>query len=307
MCLARCRYLGLPLLLPLPYDHCGTPDATELTAEPPEVMQRPETMALPGALPRPWGPSSSRIAVHSFGFWEGSSGFEADRSELTPAQLDLLDGLRRIPTPEGFIVADLTSYWVDITDSGGRVVSYRAAATNVMASDEPDLTLPTLDIDTLEPFLETFQCLSASATRDRFGTTPSPEPPMDPSSEPDVGAPAGSELPVVSTASPGCFHGIFAPVECHDTWLRLQVEVAGIYQLSALDCFEQLEIAAFGADGSSELGSASGAGGSCPVLTQEFAAPGTYPVVLRKTNLAGCGAPAAAGDFTFRVLPQPAP
>lgn len=38
-------------------------------------------------------------------------------------------------------------------------------------------------------------------------------------------------------------------MKCHDVWLRLNVEAAGNYELSTVDCFEPVELAVFAPDG----------------------------------------------------------
>jgi hypothetical protein len=289
-----CAFLLLSLAMA-----CSRAQSTS-TATQPADLTAADAATPPLEFPHPWGPASTRIAVRSFGFWDGSTRFEADRTELTPVQLGALDGLRRIPPPEGPAASDLTSYVIGITDDAGKLATYRAAQGNITDGDEADREIATLDIHTLEPFLATFDCLTATETRDRFGVAEEAD--AGPS---DAGAAAlWSEAPTVSTDTPGCFHGVFVPYECHDVWLRLNVEAAGSYRLSAVDCFEQLELSVLSPDGSSELAQTSGSGGSCPALRYAFTEPGSYPLRLRKENTAGCSALGTAGDFFFRVQPQ---
>jgi hypothetical protein len=255
-----------------------TPAGDAVVEEVPAAAPTPERVE-PA---RPWGGQSRRIWIQGVGR-DGVSRFEAERQELTPAQLEALDGLRGIPTPPGPPGVDSVRYQIRITDGSGAVVSYRAADFNLLDGEELDPTLPSIDVYTLEPFLEASHCLAANETRDRFLY----EVPMV---SPDAGIAAWSQAPAISSATPGCFHAIALPVECLDVPVRLDVETAGTYQLSLVDCFQPVALAVLSADGSVELGAASGGAADCPVLVQSFAAPGSYPLVIRKyTDCEGSG------------------
>jgi len=263
---------------------------------------------------RPWSESSARVELRSFGYWNGSSRFDAEREQLTPAQLEALEGLREIPTPDGPRGSDYVSYRVEITDADGSIAHYRAAQDNITDGDEGDLSLQTLDVHTLQPFLGTFHCLSASQTRGDLRGAPvsgaNGDPPegsanTEPAAAPPPLVPANwTEAPAVSSAAAGCLHGVFMPPACHDVWLELEVEAPGKYQLSSDGCFESLELAVFSSDGRRQLAAASGRSEACPALEQSFTEAGSYPLRLRKTNGAGCSATGSAGDFFFRVAPE---
>jgi hypothetical protein len=265
---------------------------------------------------RPWSETSARVELSSFGYWEGSSRFDAEREQLTAEQLRALEGLREIPTPDGPLGADFVSYRVEISDADGSVAHYRAAEDNITDSDEGDLSLRTLDVDTLRPFLGTFHCLTASQTRDGLGNAPLPGadvPTGGANTAPSVEAAARpvpenwADAPDVSTAAQGCVHGIFMPYTCHDVWLELQVEAPGTYQLRSEGCFESLELAVFSSDGEQQLATASGNREACPALEQTFTEAGSYPLLLRKTNGAGCSEMGTAGDFFFRIASEANP
>src|SRR6185436_763502 len=113
-----CAFLLLSLAMA-----CSRAQSTS-TATQPADLTAADAATPPLEFPHPWGPASTRIAVRSFGFWDGSTRFEADRTELTPVQLGALDGLRRIPPPEGPAASDLTSYVIGITDDAGNLATY---------------------------------------------------------------------------------------------------------------------------------------------------------------------------------------
>ena len=75
---------------------------------------------------RPWKATSTRVELRSFGFFQGSSGYESDRSALSAAQLSALDAMCIIPTPTGPGGADFTTYAIEIADADGSVATYPA-------------------------------------------------------------------------------------------------------------------------------------------------------------------------------------
>ncbi|WP_394848842.1 hypothetical protein LZC95_15480 [Pendulispora brunnea] len=222
-----------------------------------------------------WKATSERIEIRSFGFWQGSSGYDQTRAKLSPAQLTALEGLRVIPHPTGESV-DATSYRVRVTDQDGSVVEYRAALDNKVDSDEGPGALPAIDIETLAPFLNTFQCMSATETR-------------------------GDAVPTIHDDS-GCLHGIFVPDACKDITLKWQSASAGDHRLELARCFDTTRIRVLSEDGTIELGAgATAVAPTCASLDVHLQQPGTYRVVLEKRNGAGCNAGGGAGDMMLRV------
>jgi hypothetical protein len=97
-------------------------------------------------------------------FFEGSTAYDIARADMTPEQLEILDKLCEIAPPPGPLGADYTSYQVTVTDRSGESATYRAVEQNIRDSDESGVDGDrTLDIDSLAPFLRTYQCASAKA------------------------------------------------------------------------------------------------------------------------------------------------
>lgn len=233
-----------------------------------------------------WLDSSQRIAISSFGFHEGSAAYEIARGDMSAEQLQILAGLCRIPTPTGPAGADYTSYRVTITDQDGGAVTYRAAAENVIDGDEGQVaSTPTLDIESLAPFLSTYHCSTAKD----FG------PYADAGSRWD----GWPEL----RADPGCSNGIFVGCGAEEVALRkLQIDKPGRYRLSTARCFQSLELRVFAADGTTRLASAGpSAAPDCVALTYQFPSAGQYLLEIVKTQT---GANPNCGDFFLRVAPE---
>jgi hypothetical protein len=243
-------------------------------------------------LPRPWGDVSSGITVDGSSP-NGPSRFEAKRSELTAAQLQALDGLRRIPAPQGEPATHTTSYRIGISDRNGAVTTYRAADWNLLNADEGDVALPSIDVHTLEPFLDAAHCLQFEETLEWLDVV------RDAAA--DAG-PSSAQAPAVSSATPGCFNAVALPMQCSEVPLRLQVENAGTYQLSLASCFGvPMVLTARSADGTSELGAATGTRTDCPVLVHSFAEPGSYSLTIRRRDASDCGGSGVWGAVFLRV------
>jgi len=239
-----------------------------------------------------WRRESRRIELWSFGYWQGSSGYAKDRAKLTDQQLAALEGLRAT-TPPSARGADFTSYRIRVLDEDGTFVDYRAAEGNVHDSDESDAArlLPTIDFATLEPFLATFQCLSAKAAA---GTPRETEAPIDPS---EAEMEDAARLP----ADTGCINGLFVPHECSDTILTFDVSAPAVYDIVGGRCLESLSLRLYARDRTTLLAlSSPAADGACFTLRHAFD-PGRYVLVLSKTNVAGCTTTGRAGDVSLRV------
>ena len=249
------------------------------------------TSALSTALPV-WKPSSHRIELTSFGFWQGSSGYAKDRADLSPRQLATLEELRTTAPPT-MEVHDGNSYRVRVFDEDGSVAEYRAAIDNVRDSDEGSSAarLPTLDMDTLQPFLSTFACVTA---RSAEGTTRKTDETLDPRK-------ADLESAVKLPADPGCINGLFLPATCSDTLFTLDVREPETFEIVGGRCLERLNLRLYTDDGTSLLAQSSpGTNERCFTLQHTFDV-GTYVLVLSKTNARGCSAEGAAGDTTLRL------
>jgi len=239
-----------------------------------------------------WRPTSTRIEVSSFGFWEGSTGYAKDRAELTPEQLAALERLRTMTPPEQ-MGADFTSYEVRVTDEDGSVARYRAAEGNVRDSDESvnAASLPTIDIETLRPFLDTIKCLRAKAVEPIPRTTTTP---LDPKT-------ADMSKAVAVPADTACTNGVFVPYGCSDSLLTFDVDAPATYEIVSGRCLEQLSLRVYTSDRTTLLAeSTPGTAESCFTLRHTFE-PGSYVLVFSKTNAAGCNQNGKAGDTSLRV------
>lgn len=240
-----------------------------------------------------WGASAAKIKISSFGFFDGSMGYEKSREELTPAQNDALANLCVIAPPT-VLGNDYVSYRITITDKSGVETKYRAAQDNVLDGDEGPIKAPTLDYHTLRPFLDTIHCVSAGDTR------------VGPQSEIDAGSDGGPDQPWSKAPTmnddPGCSNGVFAPYTCADIWLKLAIAQAGDYELTTSSCREKLRIRVYSPDGATEIATSNeGTAPACPSTPATFAQAGTYIVKLEKRNVAGCTEESGAGDFALRI------
>jgi hypothetical protein len=237
-----------------------------------------------------WKPTSTRIELTSFGFFTGSTGYEKDRSQLSDAQLAALAGMCLLTASRG-PATDAVSYAIKIHDRDGSVASYRATQGNVDGDPVANATVPAIEIGSLQPFLSTFQCLSASQTRESPAPTELP----------------WSKAPTIGRDT-GCLNGIFVPYGCHDVWLKLIVDAPATYELQTVNCVETINLKLHSADGTTEL--AAGTPGSkpnCPSLSYQFREQGTYLLEIEKTNATGCffNTSGSAGDFFVRVSISP--
>jgi hypothetical protein len=241
-----------------------------------------------------WKPSSQRIELTSFGFWQGSSGYAKDRGQLTAEQLAALEKLETTAPPT-MEVYDGQSYRVRVHDRDGTVAEYRAAMGNVRDSDEGHGAgeLETIDITTLEPFLSTFDCVAARAAE---GTARETDAPLDPRSvEP--------EKTVLLPTDAGCINGVFLPSTCSDALFTFEVREAGTFDIVGGRCVETLSLRLYTGDRTTLLAESSpGTNERCFTLRHAFDV-GTYAFILSKTNAAGCAAHGMAGDTSLRVQP----
>lgn len=242
-----------------------------------------------------WRPTSTQITLSSFGFWNGSFGYEKKRADLTREQLTALEGLRTRPPPKGSLGADYVSYEVKIADANGSTTAYRAVQDNVLDSDESReaLTYATLDYETLQPFLDTIHCFSAKgAGQPKARSTDSPS---SPTAEDIASAPA---LPT----DLGCLNGVFLPAECSDSFFTFDVAKPATYAFIGGRCFENQSLRLFSADGATLLAESAVTPDTCFRLEHPLDT-GRYVLELSKTNATGCGksAEGGVGDALLRV------
>lgn len=288
----RLPHVLIPAVIALSCSSRETPVAAGPDLGTPEVNLNPDAGARQSAAQPIWRPSSRRIELSSFGFWQGSTAYAKDRADLTPEQLKALEGLRTT-TPPDLVGADFTSYEVRVIDEDGSVAEYRAADGNVRDSDERTgaADLPTIDIETLKPFLDTIRCLSAKAVRSIVRTTDAP---IDPSK---LDMSTAVEVP----ADTACVNGVFVPYECSDAALKFDVATRTIYEFTSGRCLDTLSLRVYTGDRTKLLAeSTPGTAESCFSLRHTFE-PGSYVLVFSKTNAGGCTTKGHAGDTSLRL------
>jgi hypothetical protein len=232
-----------------------------------------------------WKPTSERLELSSFGFFDGSQGYDITRDQLSSEQLELLAGLRtmRRPDPPGY--EDLVAYDLRISDRDGSASVYRATDMN-LPEEGGDPAARTLDYDTLAPFLATFDCMTAK----EYG----PEPEEAPFDDRWAGA-------ATFNSDPSCIHGVFVSFEQSHSYRRWKIDAPGTYRLSLVRCFQQMRLHLYAPTSQTELASSETATApECPALVYHFDAPGVYLIDLEKSR-----DPAAehdgAGDAQMRV------
>lgn len=221
-----------------------------------------------------WRPESTRIEIESFGFWDGGWKFEADRAQLTAAQLQALEGLRTIPTPSQTCPSDIV---------GAEVTVYDGAAKRVLQVNQSDANCGDgdyLSYASYEPLKRELGCFGAGATRDLF---------------PDD----GDRPSVTLTPSAGCLHGVFGTPSGNRIHFKVKVEdVSRPLVFEIRDCYSDVSLHLL-APGGAELATAHGSAGAvCARFEHTFAAAGTYDLHIDKA------ASESAGDFYLRVAPK---
>jgi hypothetical protein len=220
-----------------------------------------------------WTGDSQRISIRSFGYWDGSSGYERARGELTPAQLELLAHLE-VREPVDSCSMDLIEHEISIVDGAGVSHQYYAKESDDTCQGN-ESTAPLIAMASLQPFLDTFTCISASDTREG----------------------AFHDVPLVVHPGDGCLHGLFMDGRGAVVRLELQVATPGALTLSTESCRAfATRLTLFDVDGTTVLGEGAPppacAGDSA--LTYQFAAAGTYFIEVTSTN-------EMCGDLLLRV------
>jgi hypothetical protein len=232
-----------------------------------------------------WKPTSNRIEIRFFNYWNGVSGYLQERSLLTSTQVAALGGLCLIPTPTSRL-ADGRTYRIVVSDEDGTEASYRASEGNYLEGNEG---LPTIDIDSLDPFLATFSCLNSR--------TFAPPGTVD-------GGPPWTLARTMGTDS-GCLNGVSVPGGCGQAWVKLKVDAPLAYRIEMFQCTALATLRLFTPDGTMELAASdAGSGSPCPYVEHAFAQTGTYLISLDRSagNVcdAGSGPPS---DAFIRVRP----
>lgn len=221
-------------------------------------MRAPSTMLLavlltaacsePGS-PLAWTSSSQRISISSFGVWQGLSGYERERSQLTAAQLEALAALEGFE-PVDSCGTDQLGYTITITDAARVARVYHATQWD----EACDATDPFVSMDSLKPFLDSFACRSS---RDRAPDPPAIHP------------------------GDGCRHGFY--MDGQGTAVRATLEVAAAGELDLVveagTSFAP-RITLLDVDGATVLGSGADS------LTYAFTAAGTYFVEVASSTAA---------------------
>ncbi len=194
----------------------------------------------------PWTSTSQRITIQSFGVWQGLSGYERYRADLTAEQLALLDALEP-REPNASCGMDQTGYDITIVDGTGATHAYHATQSD----QDCDEVAASISMASLKPFLDTFSCIES-----RFaGVQPAIQP------------------------GDGCRHGFFMDGKGTSERAELQVAAAGELTLAAEAAAEfapQLKL--LDVDGTTVLRSGADS------LTYHFPAAGTYFVEVSSTT-----------------------
>lgn len=104
-----------------------------------------------------WTDTSVRLTLRRWGYVTSPCPYQADRCEMSDVILSALHGLCPIPRPQqsGY---DMPNYRVEITDADGTLTAYRAWGRNVVDRDNPDPTLPTIDVASVERLVKVLGC-----------------------------------------------------------------------------------------------------------------------------------------------------
>jgi len=127
----------------------------------PTSTEAPTTTASANSSEAPWTTASAHLELTCGGYFEGSMGFQADRSQLTQDELTLLAQLKTT-TGVSSCPTDLLGCDISITDGEGVVTTYGATAGDYLCSSNS----PRLAYDSLKPFLDGVKCKYAKGTAD---------------------------------------------------------------------------------------------------------------------------------------------
>ena len=114
----------------------------------------------PPSASAPWTRASDGIEVTCGSFFGGSMKFEARRSQLSAAQLDLLSALTVIEPKQG-CSEDVPSCAITVTDAQGAVSTYSSTYGDPAC---PGISSPVISYASLGPFLQTVGCRYSKAS-----------------------------------------------------------------------------------------------------------------------------------------------
>jgi len=273
-------------------DAASPEDSTGIDAAPREGSTNTDAAPDPPVCGGVWKSTSTRIAVSSFGFWQGSMRFEKDAAALSSEQREALQNLCVIDAPV-LRGADFVSYSITVYDSDGTSIRYRAAQNDVLDGDEGATGgIPSISYASLLPFLATFDCSTAMSA----GGTGSPPA--------DGGVPDSASIPTLSPDS-GCYNGVFVGYGNGKSWVGVPVQQAGTLRLETVGCFERIALRLYSPTGGEELAStALQTAPDCPSLEYRVDAAGTYVLSIEKRNVDDA-AQGKAGDMYVHATVTP--
>lgn len=251
---------------------CDSDDSGASGAAPSSSGSPQEAECKPGTV---WNASSASIRLQGGGYFSKPAGYEADRTLLSAAQLEALDRLCVVPTPDATL-SDATFYRIEITDRDGNVKAYRSADYPGVAPEEGESAkLPTLAIRSVSAFRNTYRCLRT---------------PVGPIDQAWLSANA-------LTTDPGCTNLIFMPRNCEKVAISVRIDAPGTYTFRTSACRGNLKIA-LSSESQLLTSSAEATAESCPTLTHQFDAAGTYR--LEASADTGCSEHGGS-DLALRV------
>jgi hypothetical protein len=227
------------------------------------------------AVAQPWKATSTHLVLDVAPSFHVNSRFEADREQLRDEQLQALSNVRRRdPAASGLPCGDCDSYLLTVSDADGSSARY---ASSALPEAQPPIDA-VLEVPSLQSFLDSFDCYES--TFNPFGTSRDSLPER------------WETAPVLSSVDSACSHGILH-YACEDMRFWLAVEEAAPYRVTVEDCAPDLSLELLGGD-MTTLATAAGTASECPVLAYEFAAPGTYALVLHRSPTGPCEEPRGA-------------
>jgi hypothetical protein len=214
-------------------------------------------------LDAPWNDHSQHLELRCFAFFSGSMEFSAERAQLSAEQLQLLDGLRRVPSNEQ-CVSDLMGCSVAIMSDRGDAIEYVAQEDDALCGESK----PTLAYASVAPLLDTLGCKFAQESA----------PTLFPSAT--------------------CFHGLFSSGASviHQTLTLPKAKRSYHFELD--DCASKnragrVTLELFGEDPSQPIAVgtpvAAGPRGACLAFDFETQAPITADLVISTTDSFGPG------------------
>jgi hypothetical protein len=222
-----------------------------------------------------WDSNARHVDLTCSGFFDGGMRFSADRDQLSPAQMGMLEDLRTISPSGQQCVSDVLGCTIAVTNGRGTTTTYQARMTDDSCGDDA----PQIAFASLQPFLSTIGCGYSKGDR-------------------------GDEPPPELAADPRCWNAVFTSGE-GKIKRRLRVDSAGPKHIAASECGYanrrgKVSLTVFDADGATPLKMSPpaddpGAAGICSEADVPFPTAGVYDLVI---DVAPGFLP--AGDFFLR-------